>query len=423
MQQSVHLLLDVIFMGGLGWGLHGAALATLLGDVAGLGLIWGIYYPAGERTLRFIRQLGSREFWEKGLALVRAGLPAALGMGLVAVKVWFLYRIVAWAGGTDGVTIYTACMYYLIFLSMFSNGINQSLLPVLSLLYGEKDYQSVRMLMRYVCRFTMRIVGISVIFALLFPQELLLICKLPAEMAAQGANDVRLFSLSFFGEAWSFLMLYYYSAVGRRTAGNLLSMTTGFFAVIPAAWLFAQFWRRTGVWLGLIFAGLAGVAVEMACQLEQAGEEVRHLFMLDSHAITDEKIRQMARTMFSLTDRDYFENCPLFEELREGGLLEAIIQNYLHVARDTVEHEPSFFHGPVTYFKPEEVPAGQSEQALAYWKKMMEFDAGGYEHFCDREHLQIIHTPHEHDLMMDEASLDIIVPAIYGTIMGGKQNG
>ena len=236
------------------WGLHGAALATLLGDVAGLGLIWGIYYPAKERTLRFIRQLGSREFWEKGLALVRAGLPAALGMGL-------------------------------------------------------------------------------------------------------------------------------------------------------------------------IFAGLAGVAVEMACQLEQAGEEVRHLFMLDSHAITDEKIKQLARTMFSLTDRDYFENCPLFEELREGGLLEAIIQNYLHVARDTVEHEPSFFHGPVTYFKPEEVPAGQSEQALAYWKKMMEFDAGGYEHFCDREHLQIIHTPHEHDLMMDEASLDIIVPAIYGAIMGGKQNG
>ena len=262
-QQSVNLLMDLLLMGALGLGLHGAALATVLGDIAGIGLIWGIYYPAKERTLRFFRRIGSSEFGTKSLALIHAGLPAALGMGLVAVKVWFLYRIVAWAGGTAGVTIYAACMYYLIFLSMFSNGINQSLLPVLSVLYGEKDYRSVRMLMRYVCRFTMYIVGISVIIAFLFPQELLRICKLPADLAAQGANDVRLFSLSFFGEAWSFLMIYYYSAVGQNTVGKLLSMTTGFFAVLPAAWIFSTLWGRTGVWLGLIFAGIAGAAVVM----------------------------------------------------------------------------------------------------------------------------------------------------------------
>lgn len=44
---------------------------------------------------------------------------------------------------------------------------------------------------------------------------------------------------------------------------------------------------------------------------------------------------------------------------------------------------------------------------------MMRFDAGGFKNFCDTERLTIIYTPHEHDLMMDDVSLDILVPEIY----------
>lgn len=93
------------------------------------------------------------------------------------------------------------------FLSMFADGINQSMLPILRVFYGEKDYKSIRMLMRYVWVFLMKIFGASVIVAMIFPQELLMICKIPANSASQGANDVRLFSLSFFawrGRLWWF---------------------------------------------------------------------------------------------------------------------------------------------------------------------------------------------------------------------------
>ena len=42
----------------------------------------------------------------------------------------------------------------------------------------------------------------------------------------------------------------------------------------------------------------------------------------------------------------------------------------------------------------------------------MEFEAGNFEHYCLKNKLRIIHTPHEHDLMMDDPSLAIIVPEI-----------
>ena len=71
----------------------------------------------------------------------------------------------------------------------------------------------------------------------------------------------------------------------------------------------------------------------------------------------------------------------------------------------------------MTYFKPDEIPAGATGEDSKYWKKMMQFEAGNFENYCDKNNLQIIHTPHEHDLMMDEQSLDIIVPIILEKII------
>ena len=154
------------------------------------------------------------------------------------------------------------------------------------------------------------------------------------------------------------------------------------------------------------------VAHEMACQLEAAGEEVRHLFMLDSHALDSAQLRKMSEAMLSSANRNYFETSPLFAELRQSGMLEAVITNAAHVAEDLKNHRPSVFHGSVTYFKPDTIPAGVTGDNRRYWEKMMEFEAGNFEHYCCRDKLRIIHTPHEHDLMMDDPSLDIIVPEI-----------
>ena len=161
---------------------------------------------------------------------------------------------------------------------------------------------------------------------------------------------------------------------------------------------------------GWCYGGI--VAHEMACQLERAGEEVKRLFMMDSHAISNKNLRRMSKGMFAGIDRDYFERCPLFAELREKGMLEAIVTNAAHVDEDMVNHVPSFFHGDVTYFKPARIPKGARESSRQYWKEMKKHLAGNYEHYCSRSKLRVVITPHEHDLMMDSASLDIIVPEI-----------
>ena len=108
-------------------------------------------------------------------------------------------------------------------------------------------------------------------------------------------------------------------------------------------------------------------------------------------------------------NRSYFETSPLFSELRGSGMLEKMIVNAEHVREDILNHTPSVFHGNTLYFKPDTIPVSVSEESKLCWKKMMEYEAGNYEHFCLKEKLKIVHTPQEHDLMMDDPSLDIIV--------------
>ena len=155
------------------------------------------------------------------------------------------------------------------------------------------------------------------------------------------------------------------------------------------------------------------VAHEMACQLEANGETVEHLIMLDSHALSDPHMRKLAAPMQATVSRSYFETCPLFKELRENGMLDAVVENASRVTRDLNTHVPKHFHGSVTYFKPERTPASAEGDVLKYWQEMMKLQAGNYENYCEKNKLEVILTPREHDEMMAPDALDIIVPKLY----------
>lgn len=155
------------------------------------------------------------------------------------------------------------------------------------------------------------------------------------------------------------------------------------------------------------------VAHEMACQLQNDGEEVEHLIMFDAHCLDDEKSRKLAAPMQAGVDRRYFETCPLFKDLREAGMIEVVIENSRQVVEDLNNHKPKDFHGRVTYFKPTETPAAASGEVLKYWTEMMHHRAGNYEKHVDEDKLEIVTVPGEHDTMMNDDALDIIVPKIY----------
>ena len=131
LQQCSNIIMDFVFIKFFGLGLEGAALATVLSDVAGIGCILRVYFCSKERTFRLISPLseGITKFVARTFEIFRTGLPATFGMICVAVKIWCIYKILGSTGGAGATEIYAACMLYLSLLSMFVLGTNSSAYP------------------------------------------------------------------------------------------------------------------------------------------------------------------------------------------------------------------------------------------------------------------------------------------------------
>ena len=250
--QAVNIGLDLLLIRVCDMGLHGAAIATVASDIAALSYILLIYLSSGERTLRFVG--ADKGFWRRSWELIRAGFPAAAATGLVSVRVWCIYHILEQAGGAEAMQIYAVCMNILTFLSMVAQGSQRAMMPVLGVLYGEKDYQGVRMLFRYVMKYAFAMAGALLLFLFAFPQLVLKIFNLAPELVMSGQTDIRLFTVSLIGVLISFMMMYYYTTINQTGAATLISVVEGILVVVPAAWLLVRTMGTRGVWFAFILA-------------------------------------------------------------------------------------------------------------------------------------------------------------------------
>ena len=270
-----------------GFGVTGAAVALISGDIIAMSYVAKKYFSSSERSRKFcpvFNDLG--KFIKQAVGIIRAGIPIASGTALISVKVWAIYQILGQTGGADAMTLYAICMACLSVISMCIAGCNGAMMPIIGMLYGEKDFSGVRILIKYVLRFALTLSGSFVVFAIFFPQIILSIYNVPEGLIASGEIALRLFSISLIGVTITFLAMYYYSTIQRRTAANILSWTEGIIVVVPAAWLLSKTFGLNGIWFAFILAEIAGFAMifiytRIVCK--NSGGKLNDIFLLESN--------------------------------------------------------------------------------------------------------------------------------------------
>ena len=231
-----------------GFGVTGAAVALVCGDIIAMTYIAKNYFSSGERSRNFCPLFNDfGKFIKQAAGIIKAGIPVASGTALISVKVWAIYQILGQTGGADAMTLYAICMACLSVVSMCIAGCNGAMMPIIGMLYGEKDFSGVRILIKYVLKFALTLSGIFVLFTIFFPQIILSVYNVPDSLISAGEIALRLFSISLIGVTITFLAMYYYSTIQRRTAANILSWTEGIIVVVPAAWIFSKTFGLNGI--------------------------------------------------------------------------------------------------------------------------------------------------------------------------------
>ena len=245
-----------------GFGITGAGIALLSSDIISISYILKKYFSSSERNRKISPIFNNfSKFINRVANIIKAGIPVACSTGLISVKIWAIYQILGSTGGADAMTLYAICMACLSVVSMCIAGRNGAMMPIIGMLYGEKDYSGVRILLKYVLRIALTLSGTFVAFAILFPQIILSLYNLPSSLTDAGSTALRLFSVSLIGVTLTFLIMYYYSTIQRRIAANILSWTEGIIVVVPAAWILSKIFGLNGIWVAFILAEVAGFFV------------------------------------------------------------------------------------------------------------------------------------------------------------------
>ena len=250
-------VLEFLFLGVLGFGVWGAALATCSGMMASA-LLALTPFIRGKALLRFVRPRFHARMVKQ---IISCGSPNFLNNIAGRITSIILNAILVRVGGELAVSVYGVLMYTEGFIQPLLYGMCDSLQPAVGYNLGAGKFRRVRAIEK--CCFSASAVVslLSVALMFLMPETISLLFMPDADVEALSmtAGALRLFALTYVTRWFSFATQSFMLAIEKPKEASMISVST---ALIFPVILIILLWPLglTGIWLN--FAGtslLAGI--------------------------------------------------------------------------------------------------------------------------------------------------------------------
>ena len=241
-----NIILDPLFIKGLGLGVRGAALATIIGQAV---VVVGDFIHFGsEKSAVALRPKSFRLTWKLMPEIMKIGFSGMVMSIAVSIQLSILLNLSAGYGQTPVIVMSTAFRVMSFFyIPIF--GISYGLQPVLGANYGAGKYERVREAFRYFIRIA-SIISLIIGFVFqLFPGFILSWFITDPRIVSDGMSWFRMFQSSFFlyGPVAVYIMVF--MALGKAGKGALLTLGRQVFFFIPLALVLPRIFGLTGLWL------------------------------------------------------------------------------------------------------------------------------------------------------------------------------
>lgn len=261
-------LLDALFIYGFGWGIGGAAWATVIAMFVSMAFVFH-HFLLGDSTIRF-RTQHLRLSWRPILSIVSIGLsPFAVQLLGSLVSVLFNKSFIAFsptpeqadiAIGSYGIIISVATLGV-----MFMLGVAQGMQPIVGYNYGAKRYSRVRKTFE-ICASVNTLVGLGVTLACFMAPRFIssMFTQSPQLLEATShALSFAFFGFTFVGFQITSTQFLQSLGIARRSLLLSISRQTLFF--IPLLLILPPRFGVDGVWYSGVIAdvcsGLLGLAL------------------------------------------------------------------------------------------------------------------------------------------------------------------
>lgn len=255
----LNVIFDIVFIEYFNMGIAGAALAMAFGYLIASVYI-STYFFSSRRTLKLIKLEFTKSV--RYLAdICKTGFSSSSIALYQSLKLIIINFIILGVLANVGLVAFNMCCNAQLLVSIFIFGTSQSLLPIITVYYQEKDYNGVE----YVARRSLKIaIAFGIFFTVLFtlfPQAILYIFSIsdlshiPIVM-----NAVRIFSLSILAYSINFLYIFYLQSIQDNKLANLTTLLNGLIFPVAFVFIFSVIWNENGIWIGFVVSEIATLA-------------------------------------------------------------------------------------------------------------------------------------------------------------------
>lgn len=233
----------------LHWGMYGAAIATLVGQAAGL--VWVLSHFLSKKSfVHYTKGLGWLDF-EILKKIYAIGLsPFLMNMCACVVVIFINKAILEYAGadGNIGVGAFGIINRTMMFFVMIVFGVTQGMQPILGYNYGAANWPRVMKTLKLGIYIGLTITTVGFAVTELFPDVISAMFTTDAQMVDIARKAFRIYFMFFPLVGVQIVIQNFFQSIGKPKLSIFLSLTRQLIFLLPALWILSPIFRLDGVW-------------------------------------------------------------------------------------------------------------------------------------------------------------------------------
>lgn len=254
-----NIVFDYIFIVQLGWGMAGAAYATIGGQF--LSMIWQLNYFLKDRSnvkLKLKNMLPQKAYIT---AILSIGIPAFMLQIANSILNIILNTTLVTYGGDVAVSVAGIITSAVTLIVMFVSGLIQGMQPITSFNYGARKGDRVKEVLKWGTIIGGVITSLGFLVIQLFPEAVVMVFNQEPAVVELGVPAIRIWVLAFPMVGIQIVWANYFQAIGEVRLASFLNLMRQIIVLIPLIFIFSSLFGLYGVYFAVPTADLIAFGI------------------------------------------------------------------------------------------------------------------------------------------------------------------